>query len=247
MVLSDKVSIHLDQEVIDWYHQLEQFDEIVWTDDYGPNHFFRSRPKNQITMIRPLVSIVTWEKVGLIAINLEKRVIKDLIASDSHANNIIISPNGKFIVESLSDDYSYGDLNQNIGTIKEYIKKGKNFGRINGINSVFLTHTLSTTGWEIVSFAPIGPSLMEISRFRNYVIMFLISNLLILIVLIIFTTKRMFEPVNKLIGFMKKVEQGNLNVTIEDNRKDEFGYIYSNFNRMVANIRYLFQELYEEN
>ena len=247
LVPSDQgVYSDLDQEVIDWYHKLERVDEIVWTDDYGPKHFLRSRPKDQITMVRPLVSIVTWEKVGLIAINLEKRVIKDLMASDSGANNILINPNGKFIVESLSDDYSYGDLNQNIETIIEYLKKGRNFGRISGVNSVFLKHTLSTTGWEIVSFAPIGPSLLEISRFRNYVIMFLISNLLILIILIILATKKMFEPVNKLIGFMKKVEQGNLNVTIDDNRKDEFGYIYSNFNRMVANIRYLFQELYEE-
>ncbi len=236
----------LDREDIDWYHQLGQVDKIVWTDDYGPKPFLRSRAKNQVTMIRPLVSTVTWEKVGLIAINIDKRVIKDLISSDSNANNILISPMGKVIVESLSEDYNYGDLNHNIRTIKEKLKKGEHFGRIQGINSVFLTHTLTSTGWEIVSFAPIGPSLMEISKFRNYVIMFLISNLLILIVLIIFTTKKMFEPVNKLIGFMKKVEQGNLNVTIEDNRKDEFGYIYSNFNRMVANIRYLFQELYEE-
>lgn len=247
LVPSDQgVYSNLDQDVIDWYHELERVDEIVWTDDYGPKHFLRSRPKNQITMIRPLVSTVTWEKVGLIAINLEKRVIKDLLSSDLDANNILISPNGKVIVSSLSDNYNYGDLNQNIRKIKENLKEGRHFGRINGINSVFLTHNLSSTGWEMISFAPIVPSLMEISRFRNYVIMFLISNLLILIVLIMLATKKMFEPVNKLIAFMKKVEQGNLNVTIEDDRKDEFGYIYSNFNRMVANIRYLFQELYEE-
>ncbi len=248
MLPSDQgVYSNLDREVIDWYHQLEKVDEIVWTDDYGLKlDFLRTRPLNQVTMIRPLVSTITWEKVGLIAINLEKRVIKDLISSDSDANNILISQTGKVIVASLSDKYNYGDVTENISIIKEELKKGKHFGRINGINSVFLTHSIAATGWEIISFAPIVPSLMKISRFRNYVILFLITNFLIFSCLILLVSKKMFEPVNKLISFMKKVEQGNLNVAIEDNRKDEFGYIYSNFNRMVANIRYLFQELYEE-
>lgn len=238
---------HLDQEVINWYHQLQQVDQIVWTDDYGPQlHFLRTRPLNQITMVRPLVSTLTWEKVGLIAINLEKRVIQRLLFSDSDANNILINQTGEVIVASLNDKYDYGDVVKNISKIKQELKKGKNINRINGINSVFVSRTSSHTGWEIISFGPIGPSLMEISRFRNYVILFLITNFIILSLLIFLASRKMFEPVNKLISFMKKVEQGNLNVTIEDNRKDEFGYIYSNFNRMVANIRYLFQELYEE-
>ena len=239
---------NLDQEVIDWYYQLEQVDEIVWTDDYGTNtHFLRTRPKNQITMIRPLVSTLTWEKVGLIAVNLEKRVIKDLITGgDSEANNILINQNGEVIVAVLSEKYDYGDIAQNISFIRENLKRGQYFGRLNGINSVFVAHTFASTGWELFSYAPISPSLIEISRFRNYVILFLITNLLLLVFFILLATRKMFAPVNKLISFMKKVEQGNLNVTIEDKRKDEFGYIYSNFNRMVANIRYLFQELYEE-
>ena len=239
---------NLDQEVIDWYHQLEQVDEIVWTDNYGSNtHFLRTRPKNQITMIRPLVSTVTWEKVGLIAINLEKRVIKDLISGgDPEANNILIHPSGEIIVAAFSENYDYRNVAQNISFIKENLKRGQYFGRINGVNSVFVANTFASTGWEIFSFAPISPSLIEISRFRNYVILFLITNLLLLVFFILLATRKMFAPVNKLISFMKKVEQGNLNVTIEDKRNDEFGYIYSNFNRMVANIRYLFQELYEE-
>ncbi len=237
----------LDREVINWYHQLQQVDQIVWTDDYGSKFdFLRTRPLNQITMVRPLVSTITGDKVGLIAINLEKRVVKDLISSDSNANNILINQDGEVIVASLSDNYGYGDVVKNIGKIKREIKKGNNFSRIDGINSVFVSRASSYTGWEIISFGPIGPSLMEISRFRNYVILFLVTNFLILSLLIFLASTKMFEPVNKLIGFMKKVEQGDLNVTIEDNRKDEFGYIYSNFNRMVANIRYLFQELYEE-
>ncbi|NLY73929.1 MAG: sensor histidine kinase [Firmicutes bacterium] len=237
----------LDEATTDWYHQLQETDEIVWTDDYGPKlQFLRVRPLNQITMVRPLVSVVTWEKVGLIAINLEKRVIQDLLAGDSDTNNILINQSGKIIIASLNSDYDYGEIAGNIMEIREELKKGKSFGRINGINSVFVGFRSSSTGWELISFAPVRPSLMKISRFRNYVILFLLTNFIILSLLILLISKRMFDPVNKLISFMKKVEQGNLNVVIEDNRKDEFGYIYSNFNRMVANIRYLFQELYEE-
>lgn len=237
----------LDPKLVYWYYELEKNNEISWIVNYGKMvRFLRDRPPEQITLIRPLVSIISGQKLGLIAINLEKRVIMNLFSSDVDANNILVSQSGAILLASLMDGYDYQSVNRDLKIMREAVHNGKHFYRFKGVNHVVVSRNSPTTGLEIISFAPIKPSLTKISRMSNYVLLFLLANFIVLLFWILVISRRMFDPVNKLIRFMKKVEQGNLNVIIEDHRKDEFGYIYHNFNRMVANIRSLFQELYEE-
>lgn len=237
---------NLDPALNTWYHQLQENDRIRWMDNYGEKlEFLRERPTNQITMIRPLVSLISGDKVGLIGITLEKRVLMELLSSDSDSNNILLNQSGEIVVASLAEEYNFNDLTQDLQHIRQILQNGEHFCRIGGVDSVAVSR-VSHPIWELISFASIGPSLTKISRLRNYVLLFLITNFIGLSGLILIVSKKMFAPVNKLIGFMKRVEEGDLNVVITDARKDEFGYIYRNFNRMVANIKSLFQALYEE-
>ncbi|WP_308638364.1 sensor histidine kinase [Paenibacillus silvisoli] len=54
------------------------------------------------------------------------------------------------------------------------------------------------------------------------------------------------RPLKKLVESFRKVEKGNLNVTIKHVHNDEFGYLYDRFNYMVGNLGVLIDEVYEQ-
>lgn len=56
----------------------------------------------------------------------------------------------------------------------------------------------------------------------------------------------LLKPINAMIDKMRHVEQGNFDITLPDNRKDELGVLYRNFNEMTRNIHNLIEKNYVE-
>ncbi len=52
------------------------------------------------------------------------------------------------------------------------------------------------------------------------------------------------KPMRALISSFKKVEDGDLDVSMQHHHKDEFGFLYERFNGMVENIRNLIEQVY---
>ncbi|MDF2814032.1 MAG: hypothetical protein K0Q81_232 [Paenibacillus sp.] len=59
--------------------------------------------------------------------------------------------------------------------------------------------------------------------------------------------KWIHQPLKKLVFAFRRVEQGNLQVTVPLVNHDEFGYLFEQFNGMVEEIKRLIQEVYEKN
>jgi two-component system sensor histidine kinase YesM len=84
---------------------------------------------------------------------------------------------------------------------------------------------------------------------RLYRIWFwLISVLSLIVVLFVsFLIYRLIHrPLKVLIRGFRKVEHGDLNVVFHDNRRDEFQYLYKQFNAMVKNLQQMITEVYEQ-
>ncbi|MFC5405359.1 sensor histidine kinase [Cohnella soli] len=54
------------------------------------------------------------------------------------------------------------------------------------------------------------------------------------------------QPLHKLVRSFRQLEDGNLQVTIIQNRNDEFDYLYKQFNAMVEKLRITLREVYEQ-
>ena len=52
------------------------------------------------------------------------------------------------------------------------------------------------------------------------------------------------KPINTLIRHMKRVETGDLDITMKYNRKNEFGIIFTSFNKMVEKLKQLIDDVY---
>ena len=58
--------------------------------------------------------------------------------------------------------------------------------------------------------------------------------------------KNLLIPIYKLVEAMRRVGQGELKTRISEDKRDEFGFIYAQFNMMTGKIDSLINEVYEE-
>lgn len=156
---------------------------------------------------------------------------------------VIISSKDKTVIGTPLD--MIGDVaafSQSYGTAKateRIIVKGEWFQRIIMKNP--------ETGWSIVAFVPEEDLLAQRKGFWLFVILAM-SIVFFLAVFFAYRTIVEFvdKPVMKLVNFMKMVEQGDFKVSIQEERRDEFGALYNGFNDMVGRIDVLIRELYQE-
>lgn len=59
------------------------------------------------------------------------------------------------------------------------------------------------------------------------------------------TYKFIHKPMFTLVKSFRRMENGDLDVVIAHGAKDEFGYLYSRFNQMVTNLRFLIDQAYK--
>ncbi len=75
-----------------------------------------------------------------------------------------------------------------------------------------------------------------------------LSGLAVIIIFFfaIWIYKMVMQPLDSMVEAFGEVEKGNLNISIHRKNKDEFGYLYEQFNEMVRNIESLFDQMYEQ-
>lgn len=89
--------------------------------------------------------------------------------------------------------------------------------------------------------------LTQDSRKVMGIVMFLyLINIPLFILMANFLHGNIIKPVNHLIKKMSRFEEGKLDTVINRQRKDEFGYLYTAFNKMTRNINSLVKDVYVE-
>jgi len=84
---------------------------------------------------------------------------------------------------------------------------------------------------------------------RLYRVWFWLISILSLIVILFvsfFIYRLIHRPLKVLIRGFRKVEHGDLNIAFHDKRRDEFQYLYKQFNAMVQNLQQMINEVYEQ-
>ncbi|MCX7709085.1 MAG: methyl-accepting chemotaxis protein [Clostridia bacterium] len=95
------------------------------------------------------------------------------------------------------------------------------------------------TGWNIVSTVPFSYLNREADDIRKATIIIILACCIIAIVVSYAISKSISTPLGKLVKAMKDTSSGDLTVTIQDNSKDEIGYVAERFNGMIGNMRNL--------
>lgn len=117
---------------------------------------------------------------------------------------------------------------------------------VDGVRYIVLRQESELTGLSLIRYINFDENF---SMFRVYRLWMIVFLLLVLGAAGIFslTVYRMVQkPVNQLIDAFHRVEKGDFNVSICHDKKDEFGYLYHRFDRMVENTKNLIEQVYEQ-
>ena len=239
----------VDSEIADYFMHLQQSnDKFILTDEYRKKMTFMiNRNYEQISLIRPYYDLYSGIKAGVMAINLDKYVLKNIIQRDSDSSSIIMNEDYQTIISVFSD--AHKELPNKLEALMSSTdqKNGEIFFDMNGRKQILVFDTSQYTGWKFVTVILARASMNQMNQLRDSIlILYVLMNIITAAVLIFLLTEKIFRKVNKLIASMKEVEKGNFGITIHHGDKDEFGFMYTSFNNMTEKIKSLFSELYQQ-
>ncbi|MBA2941362.1 sensor histidine kinase [Paenibacillus sp. CGMCC 1.16610] len=116
--------------------------------------------------------------------------------------------------------------------------------RVDGKDLMVVYDQLKINDWKLVGMAPIQNLVSDSRKIAYYTVYLVIGFSVVAIALAFLFAKQMHKPVRMLLWSMRRAREGDFDVQIMDERKDEFGMLYHGFNTMVTRIKDLIDEVY---
>jgi len=184
----------------------------------------------------------TLDEIGLLIVKMNLNKLYDSITTLKIKNYdaIAFAYLNKLIYVNFSDS-------SNLSGLEDLIVNKHKF-ELSGIlknNYYFVKSDVPISGWRCYMFFSKKFLLNEINLLSKTLFVLFIITVFSSLILINYIYLDITSPINQLIKHMKKVENGEVQIKIESNRRDEFGYLISSFNRMAEKINYLINQVYK--
>jgi two-component system, sensor histidine kinase YesM len=99
---------------------------------------------------------------------------------------------------------------------------------------------------SIYRFIPEQMIKKPLDKFYMWAWLFIFAAVVIIAIYAFYTYKFIHKPLLMLVKSFRRMENGDLDVNIQHESKDEFGYLYGRFNQMVVNLRSLIDQVYKQ-
>ncbi|CAN2039774.1 methyl-accepting chemotaxis protein [Candidatus Magnetomoraceae bacterium gMMP-15] len=115
----------------------------------------------------------------------------------------------------------------------------------NQVLSAYTPVKVWDTTWALIAEINVDEAYASVNTMRIIFGIALITALLAVVGMAILFTRAVTGPVKKTVNFIKKVQEGDNNITLEPENKDEIGQMGSALNRMVLTQRKMLKNLNE--
>ena len=102
------------------------------------------------------------------------------------------------------------------------------------------------TGWKTFSVISIKNLFAESDSLKTHITWLVIGAVFFMMLAILMMYNSITRPLNDLSKAMKTVQDGNFELQLDNDRKDEIGQLTESFNYMVNKINLLIREVYQE-
>lgn len=230
-----------------WYRDvLKKSGDIFWVSSYDDSDD-AEKSKYVFSAARVIKNKSTEEKLGLLLINMDERILFETY------KNVLNGKNSIYIVDEKGSIVSHKDENMlgiNFFDMKRFreIFKSNDFTSINKGNDVILLSNYfdPETQWTIVEEIPISELLAPLNKARYMICgIFILCTLLSLVLSFSFANKTA-KPLKRFCLSMEKVRDGDLNVISDIKGWDELKQLSNSFNQMVERIKTLILDVKRE-
>lgn len=225
-------------------------DKKILEDRNGSTFWFDTNPDTQtIAVGRTINSLVNQDRIGYVFIYLRESSIYNI-----YKKTELFKSGELFILNGEGRVVSYRDKNILNGTIDlpitvqtlDELKNNFLTFKVNRKNYYITFRTIKGAYWRIVSLIPAVEYEKDIVWLRNWTVLVCISCCLMALIISFGLSNSISKPVRKLSSMMMKVGSGDFNVSSTYESKNEIGILNNHFNKMVAQVQQLIQEVYQE-
>jgi two-component system sensor histidine kinase YesM len=172
-----------------------------------------------------------------ILIGLKPSKNSSILIMDSKAT-VIVSPELAMLDQSLATA-------PYIQNIRKQQDRSGSFGETIQDESMLVSYRqLGSLGWTVVSISPISDLNGKLISFRKVMYAVLALCMVLAFVIALLLSGNITNPIRKFIKSMSYAQEGNFDIQIQYKRKDEFTYLFSEYNKMILQIKELINKLY---
>jgi two-component system sensor histidine kinase YesM len=210
---------------------------------------FKEGTQNRtIRLVRLLRNIQTGDPIGVLGVDMDSRMIDNIVSKlqiEYYGLFIVVDDEGNLIYK-LDPNNRFEDSGQLKDLGLDKLKSGVDQIKIQGKETIRINKSSSLTGWRVIQYIPYSELITPIVFIQRLTMITVIICLAAAFVMSLFVSNRLVKPLKNLVGLTKKVQQGHLDVRLDDIRQDEIGYLSANFNIMISRLREMHDEIYRE-
>lgn len=202
-----------------------------------PSWFAAGKAVPQVISVFKPVYNMGGERLAVIVIDMEQEMLQEVLEryrEEDFSNILILNADGQIMGRLYEEDYP-----EEIQDVLSLSEPGQSYGMINGQKALISIDETPNAGWKVVTVVYESRIQERIRTFLWLRRAVLFCILLWFVSFVIIGVKLIYVPLRKLYEAMERVKQGNMEAYIADGRKDEFGYLIQEYNRMLKQINEL--------
>lgn len=232
-----------------WYRTIISKDGPVWFSTHTDSYAVETTGQPFVSVGLRVIDRATGRICGAVLIDIEEKLLLNKLKSSrlsetgymfllDNRNNVVSNPGNVITSQILKDMDSRGISSDN--ATNSFITNGL------GQRSIVIYKVSSLTGWKVGGVIPIR----ELTRDSDKIGLIIVAMLLFICMLDViaawYTSNSIANPIRKLMYLMRKVEDGDLSVSMNVKYNDEIGQLGRSFNIMIEKIGFLMDSVYKE-
>lgn len=216
---------------LDWYQSAKMSNQTEWNYDEGSLFVTHNIMKSNNTTF-----------AGVLYVRLDKdRIFEKLDELNTKSNyGIIITDRNQQVV------YSSTSSGVEEGNIADHILGADSGQFIIGHKEYYLVKSdIERPGWTLYYYTPVRSMIVDTSSILTAMVSIIVICILILLLIIWIFTKTLVQPIYKLKKKIRVVEEGDFDILIHSNSKDEIGELTNSFASMIRRIKELIGQVYQ--
>lgn len=230
--------------------RLNEEDREILNSGKGSVHWFDTDPQTQtIGMGRVINKLSDQERLGYVFIYLRESAVYNVYKNTETFKNgelMIVNKAGGIISYKDKSMLASGMDAVAPGLTEGSLKDGFSTLMVNGKRYFTVISTIGAGEWKIVSLVPTAEYEKDIVNLRNLILLVCMACCLLALMISVGISAGITRPLRRLSAMMEKVGRGDFDVSFSCESKDEIGALSSYFNRMVAQVQKLIQDVYQE-
>lgn len=197
------------------------------------------------TVVRDIID-KSYHSIGTIAVDANIGVIENIVTDledTTRGKTFILDDNGTVIYDS-EKKYLARSMNEHAALAQVTGREGSFRMTIEGEPQLVVYKKSEKTGWLILITVPEQPLMKEAFDTRRITIAAAVGVTGFALMISLVLIYALMRPLRSIVQHMKQVQTGNLDVVFPVRRRDEAGLIGISFNRMMARIKQLIDDIY---